>query len=76
MSIVRARSERVEPFDLNLFAGFTSMRALTYTASIRMIVCLLRDLHFDEFECVFGHPGFLRPEISDVLAFQAVEKRS
>ena len=70
--IVRARSERVEPFDSNMFAGFTSMRALTYTASIRMIVRLLRDLNFDEFECVFGHEGILRPEISDVLAFQAV----
>ena len=72
LSIVRARSERVEPFDANLFSGFTSMRALTYTASIRMIVRLLRDLNFAEFECVFGHEGILRPEISDVLAFQAV----
>ena len=70
--IVRAHSERVEPFDTNLFSGFTSMRALTYTASIRMIVGLLRDLNFDKFECVFGHQGILRPEISDVLAFQAV----
>ena len=72
LSIVHARSERVEPFDANLFAGFTSMRALTYTASIGMIVGLLRDLNFDEFECVFGHQGIIGPEISEVLAFQAV----
>ena len=34
LSVVRARAERTEPFDINLFAGFKSMKALTYTASI------------------------------------------
>jgi len=72
LSIVHARSEHVEPFDVNLFAGFTSMKALTYTASIGMIVRLLNEFNFDNFECVFGHGGIVRPEISDVLAFQAV----
>ena len=70
LSIVRARSSGVEPFGMNLFAGFTSMRALTYTASIRMIVGLLQDFEYDDFECVFGHQGILRPDLSDVLAFQ------
>ena len=46
------------------------MKALTYTASIRMIVGLLRDHEYDDFECVFGHEGILRPDLSDVLAFQ------
>ena len=55
-----------------MFAGFTSMRALTYTASMRMIVGLLRDYEYDDFECIFGHSGILRPDISDVLAFQGV----
>ena len=55
---------------MNLFTGFTSMKALTYTASIRMIVGLLRDHEYDDFECVFGHEGILRPDLSDVLAFQ------
>ena len=72
LSIVRASSNGVEPFDMNLFTGFTSMRALTYTASIRMIVGLLRDFEYDDFECVFGHQGILRPDLSDVLAFQTV----
>ena len=72
LSIVHACSEHVETFDVSLFAGFTSMRALTYTASIRMIVHLLSEFNFNNFECVFGHEGVLRPEISDALAFQAV----
>ncbi len=72
LSIVRASSERVEPFDVGMFAGFRSMRALTYTASMRMIVGLLRDHEYDDFECIFGHSGILRPDISDVLAFQGV----
>ncbi len=70
LSIVRAYGSGVEPFDMNLFTGFTSMKALTYTASIRMIVGLLRDYEYDDFECVFGHEGILRPDLSDVLAFQ------
>ena len=70
LSIVRAHGSGVEPFDMNLFTGFTSMKALTYTASIRMIVGLLRDHEYDDFECVFGHEGILRPDLSDVLAFQ------
>ena len=72
MSVVRANSEGVEPFDLSMFAGFASMRALTYTASMRMIVGLLRDHNYDDFECIFGHSGILRPEIADILAFQGV----
>ena len=70
--LVHARSVGVEPFDASMFAGFTSMRALTYTASMRMIVGLLRDYQYDDFECIFGHSGILRPDISDVLAFQGV----
>ncbi len=72
LSVVRASSDSVEPFDVSMFAGFTSMRALTYTASMRMIVSLLRDHEYDDFECIFGHSGILRPDISDVLAFQGV----
>ena len=72
LSVVRASSERVEPFDVGMFAGFRSMRALTYTASMRMIIGLLRDHEYDDFECIFGHAGILRPDISDVLAFQGV----
>ncbi len=72
LSVVRATSDGVEPFDVNMFAGFTSMRALSYTASMKMIVGLLRDYKYDDFECVFGHSGIIAPDLSDVLAFQAV----
>ncbi len=72
LSVVKAMSRDVEPFDVKLFSGFTSMKALTYTASIRMIVALLRDFSYDDFECVFGHQGILPPDLSDVLAFQSV----
>ena len=72
LSIVRSRCESIERFDKNLFAGFASMKALTYTASIRMIVGLLRDFEYEDFECVFGHEGVLQPDLGDVLGFQAV----
>ena len=72
LSVVRATSDGVEPFDINMFAGFTSLRALTYTASMKMIVGLLRDYEYDDFECVFGHSGIIAPDLNDVLAFQAV----
>ena len=70
LSVVRARGEGVEPFDTSLFAGFDSMKALTYTASIPMIVGLLRDFDYADFECIFGHQGILRPEVTDIFGFQ------
>ena len=72
MTVARASLTGLEPFDRNLFAGFESMKALTYTASLRMIVGLLRDFEYREFECVFGHSGILPADVSDILAFQAV----
>ena len=57
---------------MSLFQGFTSMRALTYTSSIPMILRLLRDNDFERFECVFGHGGILSRATEDVLSFQAV----
>ena len=72
LSVVRAHAERIEPFDRSLFAGFESMRALTYTPSLPMIVNVLRDFRFANFECIFGHPGILPPGIENILAFQAV----
>ena len=70
LDVVYARADRVEPFSTSLFAGFTSMRALTYTSSIPMILGLLRDFDFEDFECVFGHNGVLSRDAAEVLAFQ------
>ena len=46
------------------------MRALTYTPSIPMILALLRDYDYEDFECIFGHSGILPRDAADVLGFQ------
>ena len=38
LEVVYAHAERVERFNMDLFGGFSSMRALTYTPSIPMIL--------------------------------------
>ena len=48
------------------------MRALTYTPSIPMVLSLLRDFDYEEFECIFGHSGILNRDTADILAFQTV----
>ena len=48
------------------------MRALTYTSSIPMIMGLLRDYDYEDFECIFGHGGILSRDAADLLAFQTV----
>ena len=60
------------PSPLDLFAGFTAIRALTYTSSIPMVLRLLRDYDYDDFECIFGHGGVLSRDAADLLAFQSV----
>ena len=72
LEVVYARAESVGRFDPNLFHNFASMRALTYTASIPMILGLLRDCDFQEFECVFGHGGILPRDVDAILSFQSV----
>ena len=72
LDVVYASAEKVERFDMGLFGGFSSTRALTYTSSIPMILGLLRDFDYDDFECIFGHSGILRQDASDILAFQTV----
>ena len=71
LDVVYARAESVSSFDRSLFAGFNSMRALTYTSSIPMILGLLKDFDYEKFECVFGHNGVLSRSAADILAFQA-----
>ena len=67
-----AQALRVESFTMDLFAGFTAMRAFTYTSSIPMVLRLLRNYDYDDFECVFGHGGVLSRDATDLLAFQSV----
>ncbi len=72
LEVVYARAERVERFDMDLFGGFSSMRTLTYTPSIPMILGLLRDFDYNDFECIFGHNGILTRDAAHLLAFQTV----
>ena len=76
LDIVYARVESVERFDMGLFSGFSSMRALTYTPSIPMVLGLLRDYDFEDFECIFGHSGILRRDAADLLSFQTAVDES
>ena len=41
LNVVRANAESVAAFDLSYFAGYRSMKALTYTTSIPMIADLV-----------------------------------
>jgi len=55
LDVVYSRFQRHEPFTPALFTGFSSLRVLTYSASIPMIVQMLNQ--FDSIECVFGYEG-------------------
>ena len=70
LNVVHASAASVAAFGPDYFAGFESMRALTYSTSIPMIAGLLSEHHFADFECVFGHGGILSRETEEILAFQ------
>ena len=72
LNVVHARGVSVGAFQGDYFAGYTSMRALTYSTSIPMIAGLLAEREFESFECVFGHGGILSREAEDILSFQSV----
>ena len=73
LEVVYASAKGSERFQReSLFGGFTSMHALTYTPSIPMIMGLLRDYDYEDFECIFGHSGILPRDAADLLSFQAV----
>ena len=71
LSVLYARTEDTGLFDRDsLFGGFDTMRALTYSASIPMIMSLLRDYDYDRFECIFGHGGILGRQPREIIDFQ------
>jgi hypothetical protein len=67
LTVVYAHYDRSEPFSFQVFDGFESLRVLTYTASIPMVVRMLN--RFSSFECVFGFEGVLQ-DFGTILAFQ------
>lgn len=58
------RSERFSPA---FFSGFTSLRVLTYSASIPMVAQMLDQ--FEKLECIFGFEGVLAG-LEDILGCQ------
>jgi len=74
LNVVRAIAESVAAFDLSYFAGYRSMKALTYTTSIPMIADLVAQQDFEDFECVFGHGGIVSREAASILSFQTVAR--
>ena len=71
LRVVKAKFIAEEPFSWDLFEGYDTLRALTYTASIDTIVRMLDKFSFDTFECVFGYEGILG-SLGKVLAFQQI----
>ena len=71
LRVVSARFLDEQKFNWDLFDGYDSLRALTYSASIGAIVAMLDKHSFIKFECVFGYEGTLG-DMKNVLAFQKV----
>ncbi len=69
LRVVYAQYQRYEPFSQTIFEGFSSLRVLTYSASIPMIVKMLNI--FEEVECIFGYERILL-DFSEILAGQKV----
>jgi hypothetical protein len=63
---VHAKFESHAPFSLDLFEGFTSLRVLTYSASLKTILDMTKQ--FEKIECIFGYEGVIS-QIGDVIAF-------
>ena len=73
LDVVYARALNTSVFQRDeLFGGFSRMRALTYSASIPMVMGLLRDYEYQSFECIFGHGGIIGAEPERLLRFQRV----
>ncbi|MEW6579559.1 MAG: phospholipase D family protein [Chloroflexota bacterium] len=67
LHVVYAQYQGSEPYSSQLFDGFTSLRVLTYSVSVEMVVRMLN--RFESVECVFGYEGVL-DHFSTILAWQ------
>lgn len=67
LNVVYANFNRSEPFSMEVFQGFQSLRVLTYSASVPMIFRMLNI--FERVECIFGYEGILQ-DFGTILAFQ------
>ena len=69
LNVVYAKFVRSEPFNMSLFNEYTSLKVLTYSASISMTVKMLH--RFEQVECVFGYEGIIQ-DFAAVIAAQKV----
>lgn len=69
LKVVRARFTDSEPFSMQLFEGYSSLRVLTYSVSIPMTVRMLN--LFEQVECVFGFEGIIH-NFGTIIAAQKV----
>ena len=71
LQLVHARFERSEPFSWEMFAGYDSLRVVTYSVSISAIVRMLSEFSFHQLDCVFGSERLLG-SMQTVIAFQTL----
>ena len=71
LRVVNAKFLDEQKFGWDLFAGYDSLRVLTYSASVKAIIRMLDKYSFNSFDCIFGFEGVLR-DIKDILSFQKV----
>ena len=69
LRVVYAQYQSYEPFSPTIFEGFSSLKVLTYSASIPMVVKMLS--LFETVECIFGYERILQ-DFSEILAVQKV----
>ncbi len=69
LHVVHARLTDCQKFDWSLFAGYDTLRVLTYSVSVNAIVRMLNRFDFAQVECVFGSEALLG-NLRDVIAFQ------
>jgi hypothetical protein len=70
LRVVYAQYLRHEPFSEALFDGFSSLRVLTYSASIPYLVRMLH--RFETVECVFGCEAILQDAAALISAQKAI----
>jgi len=69
LQVVQAEFLDAKPFSWDIFKGFDSMRVLTYSSSIPMMMKMLDEFSFESFECIFGYEKILG-KMAVLIAFQ------
>lgn len=62
--------QRVEPFSMDMFQGYSRFRALTYTVSLPMIYRVLMAGNYDRFQILLGKQKLITASINTVFDVQ------